>query len=80
VAGRPASSESPSPLEALAAAVAASEAMCAETEEDLRELSRWRIRERTRLARRLDRRRERERDLVARLEHERRSASSAGRG
>jgi hypothetical protein len=79
VTARPASSEAPSPLEALAAAVAASEAMRVETEEDLRDLPRWRIRERTRLVRRLDRRRERERDLVARLERELRSAVNAGR-
>jgi hypothetical protein len=57
----------PTPLEVLAAAVAAAEAMRNETEEDLRDLPRWRVRERMRLQRRLARRVERQRSLAGRL-------------
>jgi hypothetical protein len=59
--------DEPTPLEVLAAAVAAAEAMRNETEEDLRDLPRWRIRERLRLQRRLERRVHRQRALAGRL-------------
>lgn len=59
--------DDPTPLEVLAAAVAAAEAMRNETEEELRNLPRWRVRKRTRLERRLERRVQRQRSLAGRL-------------